>query len=281
MHNPKAVGEDLMRLAELALRAGEVILDVYATDFSVAAKADASPVTEADSGAEAVILEGLKAIAPDIPVIAEEEVAAGRVPQVGAKFFLVDPLDGTKEFLARNGEFTVNIALIEDGVPVMGVVHAPALGTLYGGAPGGAFKARVEAGALSDIEPIAVRAAPASIVAVGSRSHGSSETTEWLARFGSVSFASAGSSLKFCLVAEGAADIYPRLGRTMEWDTAAGDAVLRAAGGIVTTLDGTPLAYGKSVQPADAPYANPHFIAFGDRQLRATATGAPLDVASA
>jgi 3'(2'), 5'-bisphosphate nucleotidase len=261
-------GKDrLARLVELALSAGREILDVYATEFAVDSKADASPVTEADHRAEAVILKGLRQIAPDVPVVAEEEVAAGRTPQTASVFFLVDPLDGTKEFLARNGEFTVNIALIKDGVPVMGVVHTPALGTVYAGAAGGAVKALVADQKLGPLQPIHVRGAPSKIVAIGSRSHGSAATEAWLARFPGVSFKSAGSSLKFCLLAEGAADIYPRLGRTMEWDTAAGDAVLRAAGGIVTTLDGKPLAYGKRVQPADAPFANPHFIAYGDQRL--------------
>lgn len=257
---------NLVRLMELALRAGRAILDVYATDFAVVSKADASPVTEADHRAEAVILAGLRQIAPEIPVIAEEEVAAGRVPLTSDLFFLVDPLDGTKEFLARNGEFTVNIALIKGGIPVMGVVHAPALGTIYGGGPGGAFKAAAVDQTLGALQPIRIRNAPAAVIAIGSRSHGSDATAAWLKRFADVSFVSAGSSLKFCLVAEGAADIYPRLGRTMEWDTAAGDAVLRAAGGMVVTVDGKPLAYGKRVQ-ADAPYANPHFIAYGDAKF--------------
>uniref|UniRef100_UPI0035A9AB63 3'(2'),5'-bisphosphate nucleotidase CysQ n=1 Tax=Ancylobacter mangrovi TaxID=2972472 RepID=UPI0035A9AB63 len=257
----------LKPIVELALEAGRVILGVYATDFAVETKADSSPVTAADQRAEAVILAGLKTLAPDIPVIAEEECAAGRMPATGRTFFLVDPLDGTKEFLARNGEFTVNIALIEDGAPVAGVVYAPALGVLYAGGPEGAFKARVVDGLLAEEARIDVRDAPPALKAVGSRSHGSQETVAWLARFPQVSFVSAGSSLKFCLLAEGAADIYPRFGRTMEWDTAAGDAVLRAAGGLVTTCDGRPLTYNKREQAHDAPFANPHFLAFGDRRL--------------
>jgi 3'(2'),5'-bisphosphate nucleotidase len=262
---------DLARLMELALRAGRAILDVYATEFAVERKADASPVTEADRRAEAAILAGLRQMAPGIPVIAEEEVAAGRIPAVDGLFFLVDPLDGTKEFLARNGEFTVNIALVKDGIPVAGVVHAPALGTIYGGGPGGAVKAAVTGQTPGAWQPIKVRSAPAAIVAIGSRSHGSAATAAWLTRFPGAAFVSAGSSLKFCLIAEGAADVYPRFGRTMEWDTAAGDAVLRAAGGMVATLDGRPLAYGKRLQ-ADAPYANPHFVAYGDRNLATTIT---------
>ncbi|MCJ8145280.1 3'(2'),5'-bisphosphate nucleotidase CysQ [Ancylobacter sp. A5.8] len=259
--------QDLLPFVELALRAGEVILDVYATDFVARAKADASPVTEADVGAEAVILEGLRRLAPGIPVVAEEEAAAGRLPAIGDVFFLVDPLDGTREFLARNGEFTVNIALVRGGVPVLGVVYAPALGVLYGGADGRAFKASVAGTSLGAIVPISVRPAAEPVAAIGSRSHGALAAAEWLARFPSCSFLSAGSSLKFCLVAEGAADVYPRLGRTMEWDTAAGDAVLRAAGGVVATLEGTPLAYGKRGQAHDVDFANPHFVAYGDTRL--------------
>lgn len=253
----------LARMVELAVRAGRVILDIYATDFTVDRKADNSVVTAADHQAEQVILAGLADCAPDIPVIAEEEVAAGRVPEAGALFFLVDPLDGTREFLARNGEFTVNIALVDDGVPVSGVVYAPALGQLYAGGPGGAFKAEVVDGTVGSHQPIRVREAGTGILAVGSRSHGSEATARWLTRFTDVSFVSAGSSLKFCLLAEGAADVYPRLGRTMEWDTAAGDAVLRAAGGQVVTCEGTPLRYGKCRQASDSDYANPHFIAYG------------------
>jgi 3'(2'),5'-bisphosphate nucleotidase len=204
---------------------------------------------------------------PGIPVIAEEEVAAGRMPETLDDFILVDPLDGTKEFLSRNGEFTVNIALVRGGVPVLGVVYAPALGKIYAGGPDGAYAGTVANHRMESSRRIEVRAAGSPIMAIGSRSHGSAETEAWLKRYGDVSFVAAGSSLKFCLVAEGAADIYPRLGRTMEWDTAAGDAVLRAAGGLVTTLDGAHLSYGKRVQETDSAYANPFFIAFGDRRL--------------
>lgn len=257
----------LAKLVTIALAAGRVTLEVYLTDFKALLKADASPVTEADERAEAIILAELKSIAPDVPVIAEEEFAAGRIPAMASTIFLVDPLDGTKEFLARNGEFTVNIALIEDGVPVIGVVYAPAIGVLYTGSASGAFKARVVEGELVEVARIDVRTASAALNVVGSRSHGSQEAIAWLGRFPDVSYVSAGSSLKFCLVAEGSADIYPRFGRTMEWDTAAGDAVLRAAGGLVTTCDGHPLTYNKRVQANDAPFTNPHFLAFGDRSL--------------
>ena len=260
-----------MNLNTLILRAGAEIMRIYATDFAVAAKGDASPVTEADQRAEAIILAGLREIAPDIPVVAEEEAAAGRIPAIDGKFFLVDPLDGTKEFISKNGEFTVNIALIDHGEPVLGAVYAPALGQLYWGGPDGAFMADIKDGFPGLARPIGVRAAPAAgVTAVGSRSHGGAETEAYLRAFRVAAFEPAGSSLKFCLVARGDADLYPRMGRTMEWDTAAGDAILRAAGGRVETLDGRPLAYGKRNRTDDADFANPHFVAFGDPALART-----------
>ncbi|HEY8555398.1 MAG TPA: 3'(2'),5'-bisphosphate nucleotidase CysQ [Burkholderiales bacterium] len=245
----------LERLLPIARAAGERILEVYATDFAVAEKQDESPVTAADERAEAVILPALAELTPDIPVVAEEAVAAGRVPQVGARFWLVDPLDGTKEFIKRNGEFTVNIALIENGEPTLGVVLAPALQRLYAGSrEGGAF---VEDAA--GRRRIACRKVPPEgLTVVASRSHGDTEALDrYLAGRKVAAQTSAGSSLKFCLVAAGEADLYPRFGRTMEWDTAAGHAVLAAAGGRVTTLDGKDLGYGK---PG---FENPHFIARG------------------
>jgi sulfate adenylyltransferase subunit 2/3'(2'), 5'-bisphosphate nucleotidase len=254
-----------MNLNPIMLAAGAEILRIYATEFKVDAKGDASPVTEADRAAEAIILENLKHLAPDIPVVAEEEAAAGRIPETSGRFFLVDPLDGTKEFISRNGEFTVNIALIENGEPVYGAVYAPVPGKLYWGARGeGAYMAEVKDGQIGPSQPIRVRIPPAGgIAAVGSRSHGGDETQAYLKAFDVAEFKAAGSSLKFCLVAEGVADLYPRMGPTMEWDTAAGDAVLRAAGGRVETLDRSPLAYGK---PG---FRNPHFVAFGDPGLSA------------
>ncbi len=255
-------------LERLAIQAGATIMGIYdGKNPGVAQKADGSPVTEADKAAEAVILKGLQQLAPDVPIIAEEEAAAGRVPETGNRFFLVDPLDGTKEFINRNGEFTVNIALVEDGVPVTGVVYAPALGTIYSGSDGQAFQAGVADGAMGPKTPIKVREPHGPLIAVGSRSHGSEATTQWLERFAVSRFVSRGSSLKFCLVAAGEADIYPRLGRTMEWDTAAGDAVLRAAGGIVTTPDGAPFLYNKRGQAHDVDFANGHFVAFGNQKL--------------
>jgi 3'(2'), 5'-bisphosphate nucleotidase len=257
-----ALAEDLV---ELAISAGRKIMAIYDGDQGQTTKGDGSPVTLADTAAEAVILEGLRRIAPGVPVVAEEEVAAGRVPTVGDRFFLVDPLDGTKEFISRNGEFTVNIALVEGGVPVLGVVYAPALGELWLGAVGtGARAAKVAEGGACAWTDICVRPIPGDgLDVVASRSHLTEDTRQFIERFSVRDMVSAGSSLKFCRVATGAADLYPRLARTMEWDTAAGDAVLRAAGGMVTTVDGAPLRYGKRNQADDTDFANPWFVAAG------------------
>jgi 3'(2'),5'-bisphosphate nucleotidase len=240
-----------------------------ATDFEVARKPDDSPVCAADSRSERAIVKRLAAAMRDVPVVAEEAVAAGRTPLIGRRFLLVDPLDGTKEFVSRNGEFTVNIAIVEDGAPVMGVVLAPALSLAYAGSPEGAWKGRIAEGlaGVLDWEAIKVRPAGPSPVAVASRSHMTPATKDALVQAGAREHRSIGSSLKFCLVAEAAADFYPRLGTTMEWDTAAGDAVLRAAGGAVVTLDGTPLRYGKSGVAGRRDFENPHFLAAGDRSL--------------
>lgn len=245
----------LATVESIAAEAGEAIMAVYATDFAVRGKSDASPVTEADERAEAVILARLHDLTPDIPVVAEESVAAGHIPEVAERFWLVDPLDGTKEFINRNGEFTVNIALIEAGVPVLGVVFAPALGRMFGGAVGvGAFVADPDSR-----RAIHVRHPPADgLTVVASRSHGDAEALDrFLYGRKVAALRSAGSSLKLCLVASGEADVYPRLGRTMEWDIAAGHAVLLAAGGLVSDLQGQPLRYGK---PG---FDNPHFAAWG------------------
>jgi sulfate adenylyltransferase subunit 2/3'(2'), 5'-bisphosphate nucleotidase len=258
------------QLVGLALEAGAEIMRIYGTDFAVRVKEDCSPVTEADEAAEAIILAGLARISPGLAVVAEEAAAAGCVPETSERFFLVDPLDGSREFISRNGEFTVNIALIEHGMPVFGIVYAPALQRIWWGQSGqGAWQGRVMAGAVVDLLPIGVRAcSPAGLDVVGSRSHGGSAVDAWLERFAISRFVPAGSSLKFCLLACGEADLYPRLGRTMEWDTAAGDAVLRAAGGRVETLLGEQLRYGKRNQAEDADFANPHFVAYGDPALR-------------
>ncbi len=247
----------LPEFVSLAHRAGEAILEIYATDFEHETKADESPVTAADIAAEAVIEARLAELTPDIPLVAEEAASQGRLPDIsGDRFWLVDPLDGTREFLNRNGEFTVNIALIENGVPRLGVVHAPALNLTFTGLPGNNATVSREGGPASSI---AVRPAHAGgVTIVASRRHGDPEAIDRLLRGHPVAERkTAGSSLKFCLVATGEADIYPRFGRTMEWDTAAGHAVLEGAGGQVTDAHGAPFTYGK---PG---FENPPFIAWG------------------
>jgi 3'(2'),5'-bisphosphate nucleotidase len=247
-----------------ALAAGAAMLPIYEAGTSASHKADGSPVTEADELAERMILEALSRAAPSVPVVAEEAAAAGQVPATDGTFFLVDPLDGTKEFLNRNGDFTVNIALIDHGTPVFGVVHAPAMNEIYVGVPGeGAYLATTADGVAGAWTRLHVRPAPEQIAVVASRSHLTQETKDFVARFAVGSFVSRGSSLKFCQVARGEADVYPRLGRTMEWDIAAGDAVLRAAGGTVTTLDTKTMRYGKRNQANDTDFANPFFVAWG------------------
>ncbi|MFO1082748.1 MAG: 3'(2'),5'-bisphosphate nucleotidase CysQ [Reyranellaceae bacterium] len=242
---------------EFAREAAREIMRIYAGDLGVRSKADKSPVTDADQAAEVVIVAGLRKLTPDVPVVAEEEMAAGRVPQIGnGPFWLVDPLDGTKEFISRNGEFTVNIGLIEQGRPTLGIVLAPATETLWrGDAHLGADKS--EAGGA--FAPIATRPAPRdALIACASRSHAVYSDLDIWFRNNGLTVAEriqAGSSLKFCLIAEGKADIYPRFGPTNEWDTAAAQGVLEAAGGEVVTTDGRPLRYGKPK------FSNPHFIA--------------------
>ncbi len=252
----------LLALARIAYDAGEIILRHYVEEIVAHNKEDHSPVTAADIEAEKFILARLHHLVPGVPVVAEEEVAAGHIPKPAGRFFLVDPLDGTKEFISRNGEFTVNIAEIVDGKPVRGVVHAPAKERLFfGEVLSGAFEIDAKPGGAPDFaeaRPIRVRAAPrGGLVAVASRSHRDKKTEEYLKTYPVREFITAGSSLKFCLVASGEADLYPRHGTTMEWDTAAGHAVLAAAGGTLTKLDGAPFHYGK---PG---FENPHFVARG------------------
>jgi 3'(2'), 5'-bisphosphate nucleotidase len=265
--SPDATPEDLLAVLRLlAERAGKVVLAYYVEgqEIEVRDKDDASPVTEADEACEDFILDALKRLTPDIPVISEEAASAGALPEVlaGGRFWLVDPLDGTKEFISRNGEFTVNIALIEDGRPVAGVVHAPALAATWAGA---ALDSGAPLATYSDTDrppmAIRVRATPAEgATVVARRRPGAGGGLEGvLARFTVKDRVSAGSSLKFCLIASAKADIYPRFGRTMEWDTAAGQAVLEAAGGRVETVEGRPLSYGK---PG---FENPYFVAYGAR----------------
>jgi 3'(2'), 5'-bisphosphate nucleotidase len=243
----------LAAVRPIAEEAGRATMRFYGLTEATA-KADGSPVTAADQAAEDIILPALRHLTPDIPVVSEEEASKGLSPDVtGARFWLVDPLDGTKEFLSGNGEFTVNIALIEHGAPVLGVVVVPALGETYAGAEPGSAVLRDASGERA----IAVRAAPAAgLTVVGSRSHGDAAAMEaFLGGRTVANFRAAGSSLKLCLIARGEADLYPRLGTTMEWDIAAGHAVLRAAGGHVRTLDGGAFTYGKPE------YRNPHFAA--------------------
>ena len=246
-------------LVTLALLAGREIMAIYATDFSPRTKSDLTPVTAADEAAERVILEGLAKLDPQIPVISEEAAAAGRIPQVGSSFYLVDPLDGTKEFVSHNGEFTVNIAKIENGVPVLGVVYAPAIGRIFwGDITKGAAEGKITADETINWKKLLVRPCPGDgAIVVASRSHRDSATDDYLKTVKVAKLVSAGSSLKFCLIAAGEADLYPRFGRTMEWDTAAGHAVLLAAGGKVLNSDGQPLGYGKR----DRGFDNPGFIA--------------------
>lgn len=264
-------------LIPLIREAGETVMAVYASDFAVDGKADDSPVTEADRRAEGIITAGLRRLAPGIPVIGEEAVAEGTAPRIAtgddARFWLVDPVDGTKEFIGRNGEFTVNIGLIEGGRPVLGLVLAPALGQLYAGGPGlGAWREDGDT-APGRRQPIACRPEPVEgLTVLGSRSHGDAAALgAFLQGRRVAAVRSAGSSLKLCLLAAGEADVYPRFGRTMEWDIAAGHAVLAGAGGAIEVLPGGgPLSYGKSG------WENPHFVAWGASSAATLAgAGAP------
>ncbi len=235
----------LSAIEALARRAGAVILDIYGGDFTVEHKRDRSPVTRADREAEAVILAGLAELAPHIPAVAEEEMAAGRRPDIAdGPFWLVDPLDGTKEFVKRNGEFTVNIGLIQEGRPAMGVVLAPVIGRMWSAAGAGTATLSEKDGAR---RAIACRPPPPrGAVVMASRSHNDERAmARWLRSLTDPVVEQAGSSIKFCRVADGTADFYPRFGPTNEWDVAAAHAVLLAAGGELVTLDGEPLAYGK------------------------------------
>ena len=244
---------------KLALQAGERIMQIYdADDFEVKAKSDDSPVTAADEAADALISAGIRAAFPDMTLVTEEQAASHG--QVASSFIIVDPLDGTKEFIKRRGDFTVNIALVENGVPIRGVVYAPAKGRLFYTESDG--RSVEETGPFDTetkgaVTPIIVSEPDNSgLLVVASKSHRDAATDAYIGKYSVADMKSAGSSLKFCLVATGEADLYPRLGRTMEWDTAAGDAVLRGAGGHVIRFDDhTPFTYGK---PG---YENPFFIA--------------------
>ena len=244
------------QVGDLAKKAGLAIMDIYNTDFEIEHKADSSPVTEADRIAEEIITLGIReSITAQYPIVGEEAFAAGKAPDVGnGPFWLVDALDGTKSFITKSHEFTVNIALIDAGKPVMGVVHTPALGNTYWGGPAGAF-AELNGEAAKTIS--CRQPADDGLIVVASRNHRTPELEAFINELNVKDSTSAGSSLKFCLVASGDADIYPRLGRTMEWDTAAGHAVVIAAGGSVCKLDGSPLTYGKKGMD------NPDFVVRG------------------
>ena len=247
----------LEQVEQIALQAGEAIMAIYGRDFTVEEKADKSPLTEADKAANSVIVAGLEALPVTIPVLTEEAVDAFSGADAQGRYWLVDPLDGTKEFIKRNGEFTVNIALIENGKPILGVVYAPALDVTYLGAEGqGAFK-REGKGTLQAIRVASHQPGRAWRV-VGSRSHASQETLDWLQPLGDYELVPMGSSLKICLVAEGKADLYPRLGPTCLWDTGAAHAVVNAAGGALETPEGQVLGYDNTHETL-----NPWFIVYG------------------
>ncbi|WCH28060.1 3'(2'),5'-bisphosphate nucleotidase CysQ [Aeromonas salmonicida] len=249
----------ISELEPIARAAGDIIMAIYSQPFTVEYKRDESPLTAADKGAHEVIVQALAGLTPDIPVLSEESGPEVMGLRHGwSRYWLVDPLDGTKEFVSRNGEFTVNIALIADGKPLWGLVYAPVLDRLwYGGKGMGAWR-------VADGKREAIQTLPhqegSSWRVVGSRNHLSRETLDYLARFGDIErgeieLVSMGSSLKFCIIAEGGAELYPRLAPTCEWDTAAAQAVLEGAGGSVTRLDGSPLAYNKP------DILNPWFVA--------------------
>lgn len=228
-------------------------MEIYGREFDVTEKDDKSPVTEADIAVDNIIVPAVQKAFPSIPIVSEERAASHAGADKHSCFFLIDPIDGTKEFIKKSGEFTINIALIENGVPKAGIVYAPALGRLFIAELDGSAFEMDEAGKTT---PIAVRScADGPLTAVASRSHNTPETQAFLDDNEITDCVSAGSSLKFCVLAAGEADIYPRFGPTMEWDTAAGDAVLRAAGGQVLNVDRSPFTYGKPE------YRNPNFIA--------------------
>jgi 3'(2'), 5'-bisphosphate nucleotidase len=265
-------------LLPAVLEAGALEMRYFRNNVAVSHKSDASPVTVADQEAEAILLAALHVVAPNIPVVAEEAASAGNIPAVGSEFFLVDPLDGTREFVSGSEDFTVNIALVRDGTPYFGIVYAPATGQLFIGlgntcTPEAAIQVQVPDGIsitsikhLADLNPRAMKCRSADLAAltvVSSRSHRTTEVEQFLSPFNVSERRHVGSSLKFVTVARGDADLYPRIGSINEWDTAAGHAILVAAGGAVTTFDGRPLVYGKVA----ARFLNPDFIAWGSPEL--------------
>ncbi len=250
--------QDIMIKA--ALEAGTKILEIYKTPFKNIPKADGSPVTIADKKSEEIIISHLAKT--NIPILAEESAAAGIIPNLGNRFFCVDPLDGTKEFIKKNGEFTINIALIENARPILGLISVPAKGKAYIGSERGAFKFDINKDRAEELKPISV-AGCGEIKLVASRSHGSSLLKKLEQLLPSCKDISVGSALKFCMLAEGKARLYPRFTPVYEWDSAAGQAIVEAAGGVVLTLDGKPLSYNKS----DKNYQNPFFVAADCQQL--------------
>ncbi len=250
-------------LLELARCAGDAVMNVYAQDFAVYEKQDRSPLTEADLASHRLITETLATLTPDVPVLSEESAALPwEERRTWRRYWLVDPLDGTKEFVKRNGEFTVNIALIEDHAPVLGVVYAPVLKTLYWGVQGeGAWQ---DDGGVQRLEPLPFPADTGPWKIVGSRSHGSAAFDAFVSQFERVEAVPVGSSLKFCLVAAGEAHLFPRFGPTSEWDTAAGQCVVEAAGGAVYNLEsGEPLRYNTKTS-----LLNPHFLVTAEPSTR-------------
>lgn len=264
--SPTGLQTIMPQLLETTLEAGKLVMDVFHSDFEVFGKADTSPVTEADRRGEEHITAALKRITPDIPIVGEEAKSEGKCPDIsGGVFWLVDPLDGTKEFIKKGDDFTVNLGLVANGVPIAGIVLAPALNTLYWGIQkAGAWRADVEGHQILDKQVMQVRKAdPEALIIVASKSHRSPELETWLSHFENADNVSIGSSLKLCLVAAGEADLYPRLGPTCEWDTAAAHGVLLAAGGTVEVKGGAPLTYGKDLQT----FLNPWFLCKGDVQM--------------
>jgi 3'(2'), 5'-bisphosphate nucleotidase len=258
-------------LLPAVLEAGRIEMAHFTAGVSAMQKADETPVTIADHEAEEALLQGLRGAAPGVPVIAEEEVAAGRTPAIGDRFFLVDPLDGTRAFIRKSPEFTINIGLVQGDRPVFGIIYAPAMQAFFATlAPDRAVEAKISPDAkatrLADCGPsdLATREPdPKALIAFASRSHAGQNTDEFLKRLAISEKRRASSSIKFCLIARGEADLYARLGETSEWDTAAGHAILVAAGGSVTTADGQPLQYGK----AQARFINPDFVAWARAPL--------------
>lgn len=259
--------QDYRSIVPAVRQAGAVAMEIYRRGCLVRSKGDKTPVTDADLAVDAIICGAVAEAFPNLPLVTEEREDTHALARPGASFLLVDPIDGTKEFINQTGEFTINVAVIEDGVPTAGIVYAPAAGRMFVGDRSGFAHEYCEKGSQTEIR---VRdCVDRDLVAVASRSHLTDPTCEYLDRHGIEERVPAGSSLKFCLLAAGEADIYPRFGPTMEWDTAAGDAVLRAAGGMVVTPDGAPLAYGK------AGLANPDFIACSPAAWRRCGGAAP------